>query len=280
MLKKWLLALVAGGFMLTACAADNGAATAPGASPAATLPPAAIAAAGAPTLGAGVDQAAVQVVQGALAKLAPGVRLAVVNRAPLPGFYQVIASGQLVYVSTDGKYLLNGDLVDLGARKSLNDAAWATYRKAALAKVPAAEHIVFAPKNPKYRVTVFTDVDCPYCRALHEHMAEYNKLGIAVDYLAWPRSGVTDAAGQPTPTYQAMAAVWCATDRQHALTAAFAGTRAGQPAAGCNSPVRGEFKLGEELGVNGTPAIFTPGGHLVGGYLTPEQLLGVLQKEG
>lgn len=271
MLKKLLLALVAGGFMLTACAADHDAAP----------PPAASAAADAPTLGAGVDPAAVKLVQGALAKLAPGIRLAVVNRAPLPGFYQVIASGQLVYVSTDGKYLLNGDLVDLSARKSLNDAAWAGYRKAELAKVPAADHIVFAPKDPKYRVTVFTDVDCPYCRALHEHMAEYNKLGIAVDYLAWPRSGVTDAAGQPTPTYQAMAAVWCATDRRTALTAAFAG-KAGAPAstAACKSPVRAEFKLGEELGVNGTPAIFTPGGHLVGGYLTPEQLLSVLQKEG
>ena len=270
MLKKWLLALVAGGFMLTACAADNGAVAAPPTDSAAS----------APTLGPGVDQAAVKVVQGALAKLAPGIQLAVVNRAPLPGFYQVIASGQLVYVSTDGKYLLNGDLVDLGARKSLNDAAWAAYRKATLAKVPAADHIVFAPKDPKYRVTVFTDVDCPYCHALHERMAEYNKLGIAVDYLAWPRSGVTDPAGQPTPTYRAMAAVWCAPDRQRALTAAFAGAKAGQPAAGCNSPVRSEFKLGEELGVSGTPAIFTPGGHLVGGYLTPEQLLGVLQKEG
>lgn len=276
MLKRLLLAAIAGGFMLTACAADTGstAATSTGTKTAA----AAGAKADAPMLGAGVDQAAVAVVQGALAKLAPGIQLAVVNRAPLPGFYQVIASGQLVYISTDGKYLLNGDLVDLGARKSLNDAAWAGYRKAELAKVPAADRIRYAAAKPKYRVTVFTDVDCPYCHALHDRMDEYTKAGIAVDYLAWPRTGITDATGQPTPTYKKMVAVWCAADRKAAFTAA----RHGKPvsAPDCKNPVREEFKLGEELGVNGTPAIFTPNGNLVGGYLTPEQLLSVLQKEG
>lgn len=270
MLKRLLLAVVAGGFMLTACAADTG--SAPVATAAVSAKPEA------PMLGAGVDQTAVAVVRGALAKLAPGVQLAVVNRAPLPGFYQVIASGQLVYISTDGKYLLNGDLVDLGARKSLNDAAWADYRKAELAKVPAADRISYPAATPKYRVTVFTDVDCPYCHALHDRMAEYNKAGITVDYLAWPRSGVTDAAGRPTATYRKMVAVWCAADRKAAFTAAKNGKPVSAP--DCRNPVREEFELGERLGVNGTPAIFTPAGHLIGGYLTPEQLLGVLQKEG
>ncbi|TAL71841.1 MAG: DsbC family protein [Rhodanobacter sp.] len=268
MFKRLLLAVLAGGFMLTACAADTGSAAL-----AATD-----AKAEAPLLGVGVDQAAVTLVRSALAKLAPGVQLAVVNRAPLPGFYQVIASGQLVYISTDGKYLLNGDLVDLDARKSLNDDAWASYRKVELAKVPAADRISYAAAKPRYRVTVFTDVDCPYCHALHDRMDEYTKAGIAVDYLAWPRTGVTDAAGRPTATYRKMVAVWCAADRKAAFTAA----KNGQPvsAPDCKNPVRDEFKLGERLGVSGTPAIFTPGGHLVGGYLTPEQLLAVLQKEG
>src|SRR5690348_13236899 len=124
MLKKLLLAVCVSGFALTACAADNAATAAPTEGVPATSP----------MLGDGVDAAALKLVQQSLAKLAPGVRVDVVNRAPLPGFYQVIASGQLVYVSADGKYLLNGDLVDLGAKKSLNDDAWAAYRKTELAK--------------------------------------------------------------------------------------------------------------------------------------------------
>lgn len=266
MLKKLLLAVCVSGFALSACAADDTSAAAP--------PAAAIAG---PILGSGVDAAALKLVQQSLAKLAPGVQADVVNRAPLPGFYQVIASGQLVYVSTDGKYLLNGDLVDLGAKKSLNDAAWAAYRKAELAKVPSSARIEYAPANPKYRVTVFTDVTCPYCKVLHEHIAELNKEGIAVDYLAWPREGVTNPLGHPTSTYRTMAAAWCAADRKAALTEAFEGHE--PKAASCSNPVRAQFDLGVKLGVSGTPAIFTPSGRMVGGYLTPAQLLQVLQKD-
>ncbi|GAB3782823.1 DsbC family protein [Dyella agri] len=268
MLKKLVLAMCAGGFALTACAADN----------AATATVAASAPASDVMLGNGVDAAALKLVQQALAKLAPGVQVDVVNRAPIAGFYQVIASGQLVYVSTDGKYLMNGDLVDLGSKKSLNQAAWSAFRKAELDRLPASARIEFAPANPKYRVTVFTDVSCPYCKVLHEHIAEYNKAGIAVDYLAWPREGVLDLSGQATPVYKEMVSVWCAADRKAAFTAAKEGHAPKQ--ASCSNPVRYEFELGLKLGVTGTPAIFTSSGRQVGGYLTPEQLLRELQKEG
>lgn len=267
MLKKLVLALAVGSFALVACAADNAPAAAPVAAPTSTA-----------VLGSGVDANALKLVQQSLLRLAPGVRVDVVNRAPIPGFYQVIASGQQVYVSTDGKYLMSGDLVDLGAKKSLNDAAWAAFRKAELAKLPASAHVSYAPAKPKYHVTVFTDITCPYCKALHEHIAAYNKAGIAVDYLAWPRAGVTDPLGRPTPSYQAMVSAWCAADPKAALTAAFDGHEP-KPAK-CANPVRAEFELGEKLGVSGTPAIFTPNGRMIGGYLTPEQLIKELERGG
>jgi len=267
MLKKLLLAVCVSGFALTACAADNSVG-------AVSVAPVT---SDAPVLGAGVDASALHMVQQALARLAPGVQVDVVNRAPLPGFYQVIASGQLVYVSADGKYLMNGDLVDLGAKKSLNDVAWAAFRKAELAKLPPTARIEYAPASPKYRITVFTDVTCPYCRVLHEHMAELNKAGIAVDYVAWPRSGVEDEAGRPTATYKTMVAAWCAADPKLALDRAFAGHD--PKPANCANPVRQEFELGEKLGVTGTPAIFTASGRQIGGYLTPAQLLQVLQTD-
>jgi thiol:disulfide interchange protein DsbC len=250
MLKKWLLAVCVGGFALSACAAsDSGTASAPRA-------PAAV--------------------RQALQKFAPGLQLDEVEPAPLPGFYQVIAAGQLVYVSDDGKYMLHGDLVDLASRKNLGDAAWAKFRKAALAKVPADQRIVFAPPHPKYRVTVFTDVTCPYCRVLHEHMAAFNKEGIAVDYLAWPREGVTTTSGRPTPTYTEMVSVWCAADRGKAFTEAKEG-HTPKPVT-CTNPVKSQFDLGMKLGVTGTPTIITEDGTVIGGYLTPEQMLQAVQK--
>jgi thiol:disulfide interchange protein DsbC len=253
MFKKLSFALVACAFALAACAADR--------QDAAT---------------AATDPAAAQVVRAALQKLAPGVKVDEISPAPLPGFYQVIASGQLVYVSTDGRYMINGDVVDLAAKENLSDRAWAGFRRAELAKVPASQRIVFAPPHPKYTVTVFSDVNCGYCRMFHSHIKQLNDEGIAVEYLAWPREGLTTTAGNPTETYKEMVSVWCAADRKAAFTAAKQG-KAPAP-ADCPNPVKDEFDLGVKLGVTGTPMVVGPDGMVLGGYVAPDKLLKMLEK--
>ena len=257
MLKKLLLALCVGAFSLTACAAESDAA---------------------PEVGARVSPAAEQMVRQAIKSLAAGVQVDSIEQAVIPGFYQVIASGQMLYISADGKYMMHGEMFDLGQKKNVSDDAWASFRKAELAKVPASQRIVFAPPNPKYTITVFTDVNCGFCRALHKHVAEFNKEGVAVEYLAWPREGLTTTAGRPTPTYTEMVSVWCASDRKAAFTAAKDG-KAPKPAT-CDNPVKDQFSLGQKLGINGTPAIFGPDGRQLGGYVTPEQLLQALKRGG
>ncbi|MFC5582101.1 DsbC family protein [Rhodanobacter terrae] len=254
MLKKCLLALCVSGFAFGAWAADGAAAP----------------------VGQSVTPAAAQMVQQAIKGLAANVRVDSIEPAPMAGFYQVIAGGQMIYVSADGKYLMHGDLIDLSKHQNVSDAAWSRFRKDELAKVPVSERIVFAPEHPKYTVTVFTDVNCGFCRALHEHVAAFNKAGIAVEYLAWPREGVTTTSGRPTPTYSEMVSVWCASDRKAAFTAAKQG-RTPKPAT-CTNPVKDEFDLGVKLGVSGTPTIIGPDGSTLGGYVTPEQLLQALQK--
>ena len=222
------------------------------------------------------DETAEAVVHKALSSLAPNVQIDKISPAPLPGFYQVIASGQLIYVSTDGKYLLNGDLLDLSTKKNISESAWADFRKVQLAKLPESQRIVFAAPNPKYKVTVFTDVNCGYCRALHEHIADFNKAGISVEYVAWPREGVTSTSGAPTSTYTEMVNVWCAANPKMAFTEAKQGKV--PKAATCTNPVKDEFDLGVKLGVTGTPTIVADDGRVVGGYVTPDQLIQALQK--
>jgi thiol:disulfide interchange protein DsbC len=107
-------------------------------------------------------------------------------------------------------------------------------------------------------------------------MAAFNKEGIAVDYLAWPREGVTTTSGRPTPTYTEMVSVWCAADRGKAFTEAKEG-HTPKPVT-CTNPVKSQFDLGMKLGVTGTPTIITEDGTVIGGYLTPEQMLQAVQK--
>jgi thiol:disulfide interchange protein DsbC len=207
---------------------------------------------------------ATQVVTDALHTLVPNLKVDSVEPAPINGFYEVLAGGQVVYVSTDGKYLLQGGLYDLSTKKDLTESKLARARKTALDKVPASKRIVFAPKDPKYTVSVFTDIDCGYCRKLHSQIEEYNQQGIAVEYLWFPRSGLN------TPSYDKAVSVWCAVDRKKAFTEAKGGAE--PKAAKCDNPIAEEFDLGTRLGVNGTPSIYAPNGTQIGGYLTPEQM--------
>ena len=139
-----------------------------------------------------------------------------------------------------------------------------------LQTAPTSERIVFAPANPVYTVSVFTDIECGYCRKLHEDIAEYNKRGIEVEYLAFPRAGIGSA------DYKKMVAVWCADDRRKALTDAKGGRPV--PPKRCTNPVAAQYKIGQQIGLQGTPMIINSGGVALPGYMPPDKLLEALDK--
>ncbi len=257
-MKARLIAIALFGFSLQACAQ--------GKPPAAAAAPAP-ANASAPVARAGGDAA----IRTALGKVAPGVNISGIKPSPLAGMMEVMVDGRVLYVSSDGKYLLQGALIDLGSRTNLTEASEAVARQAVLAAVPDTQKISFAPANPKYRVTVFTDIDCSFCRKMHSQISEYNRLGIAVDYLFFPRAGIG------SESFQKAVNVWCAPDRKVALTMAKAGTNL--PKKSCKNFVSADYNLGNKVGVSGTPAIYAGNGVTVGGYLSPADLLKALQKQ-
>jgi thiol:disulfide interchange protein DsbC len=122
----------------------------------------------------------------------------------------------------------------------------------------------------KHTITVFTDVECIYCRKLHSEIEELNRLGVRVRYLAYPRTG------PGTEDWRKMETVWCAKDRKTAITQAKLGKPVSAPS--CAAPVKKQYELGEQLGVRGTPAILTMSGEYIGGYLPPAQILQQLEK--
>lgn len=210
-------------------------------------------------------------VRAAIQKLVPNARIDRIEASPIAGYSQAIIGSQLVYVSNDGRYVLQGALYDVDAKLDLTGARMSREHVAKLDAYPEAQRIVFKPKGEvKYKVTVFTDIDCGYCRKMHSHIAEYNERGIQVDYLFFPRSG------PGTPSFDKAVSVWCAKDRNSAFTSA----KAGQDPAPlkCDNPVTQEYQLGMNVGVDGTPAVFAPDGSKIGGYLTPDQLQASLDR--
>lgn len=210
----------------------------------------------------------------AVHQLNPQVTVDKVGAAPIPGFREATVQGQIVYVSDDGRYVFlpgpQGALYDVAAQKNLSEQSMAATRKELLKTIPVSERIVFAPVNPKYTVAVFTDVECGYCRKLHSQIADYNRQGIEVQYIAFPRMGLG------SEDHKKMISVWCAPDRRKALTDAKHDLPV--PARDCKNTVSMQFDIGQRVGLTGTPMIIAEDGTTVGGYLPPQQLREALDR--
>lgn len=213
-------------------------------------------------------------VRQAMSNLAPKVKVDVVQESAVPGFYEAIVGGEFLYVTKDGKYVIDGNAYDVAHHVDLTASARAHARKDALAKIGPEKRIVFAPPAPlaaKHTVTVFTDVDCPFCRRFHSQIAEYNAKGIAVEYLFYPLS-IHPGADKKAE------AVWCSKDRPNAFTAAMAGKDPGK--ATCPNPVGELTELAKSLGIGGTPTVLADDGTQIASQIamSPDRLAAELDR--
>ncbi len=188
-----------------------------------------------------------------------------VNPSPIEGWYIVQKGSIVAYISADGRYLLQGDLIDLDLQVNLTEQSRNGVRRELVASLQDDDSILFSPAEPKYSVTIFTDIDCTYCRRLHAQINEYMDLGIAVRYVLYPRNGPASRAWTKSED------VWCAQDRNQALTAAKLG-RDFETTQCDASMINKHYTLGQGVGLSGTPAIVFEDGTLVGGYLPPAAL--------
>ena len=202
-----------------------------------------------------------------LHQLVPGEPSSI-RPAAVPGFYEIMYGTELLYLSADARYGIQGELVDLETGVNLAETARAEVRKHLIEGLDESQMLVYSPSNPRYTLTVFTDIDCGYCRKMHAEMGELHDHGIAIRYLMFPRSGID------TPSYDKAVNVWCAEDPLTSLTRAKAGEEV--PPADCEHPVDEQWQLGRDVGVTGTPAILTEEGRMIRGYQPPAELAATL----
>jgi thiol:disulfide interchange protein DsbC len=217
-----------------------------------------------PTMVANPDAAAASI---------PGVKKEDIRPTPVAGVFEVRRGADIVYMSGDGQYVFTGDLYNVPSHNNLTEAHRRVLRQKLIEAIPESQMVIFSPPAPKYTVTVFTDVDCAYCRELHRQIADYNRLGIRVRYIFYPRTG------PDTESWHKAEQVWCAADRKSALTRAKLGQALDSKPCGA-TPVAREYELGKAIGLEGTPGIVASNGAMVGGYLPPQALVDELAQQG
>ena len=203
-----------------------------------------------------------------LKTILPGVEVDSVGAAPLKGFYEIVIGTQIVYMSEDGKHLLLGEILDAKAKTNLTKERRGELIANKLSNIDTKNMIVIGPAQPKRYVTVFTDVDCPYCAKFHRDVPKLNQAGVQVRYLLYPRTGVGSRS------YYRAVAVWCAKDPAKAIGIAKAGGEI--ELKNCENPVKDHMQLGAEVGIQGTPAIVLDSGEMIPGYVPPPHLLAQL----
>ncbi len=204
----------------------------------------------------------------ALAKSMPNVEATKISATPIEGLYEVIVGSQVVYMSVDARYMIEGDLFDLKTKKNVSEDAKSVIRLSAIEKLGVDKMLVYKPETVKNTITVVTDIDCPYCRRLHNEIPDYLKNDVQVQYIFMPLKGAADM--------KKTVSVWCSDDQQLALDIAKAGGDV--EAKSCDNPIQEHLKLARELGVRGTPAILLENGQLLPGYVPVDKLIAELRK--
>ncbi|EIS33873.1 DSBA-like thioredoxin domain protein [Yersinia pestis PY-54] len=211
----------------------------------------------------GVANADDSAIQQTLKKL--DIQQADIQPSPIPGISTVMTESGVLYISADGKHLLQGPLYDVSGDQPINVTNQALLKKL---EALSSEMIVYKAPEEKHVITVFTDITCGYCRKLHEQMKDYNALGITVRYLAFPRQGLSSQAEKD------MRSIWCMADRNKAFDDAMKNNDI-SPAT-CKTDISKHYQLGVQFGIQGTPAIVLQNGTIVPGYQGPKEMLQML----
>ena len=206
-----------------------------------------------------------------LEALLPGMVVQSLEPLENTDLYEALVDDEIVYFSKDGRYVFQGDIIDIESRQNITENKRIGLKKEVIASFNEADMIIFEPEKTKHMLTVFTDIDCGYCRKLHQQMSEYNALGIKIRYMAFPRSGLG------SESFDKAVNVWCADDRKQAMTDSKAGSKIG--VKNCDHPIMEHFEAGRRLGVTGTPALFLESGQLLPGYIPPKRLKQILDEQ-
>lgn len=198
----------------------------------------------------------------------PNIPVNEIRPSRVEAIYEVeLSSGEILYSTADGGYIFTGDLYQVAPQgfKNITEERRMSARATQVAALDQSQMVVFPAKGEeKARITVFTDIDCVYCRKLHQEVSELNAMGISVRYLGFPRAGVGSGS------YYSMVSVWCSENQQDAMTRAKRGESIDEKQ--CDNPIAEQYRLGQKLGVQGTPAIFLDDGRLLPGYMPAKRL--------
>lgn len=217
----------------------------------------------------GADRGAERV-RSALQARFPDAQIDMPHPSSIPGYYEVTVGSQVLYASHNGRYLIVGDLIDLQQDANLSELKRMALRRDILDSIDPSQMVVMGPEGAGRHLTVFTNVDCQFCRNMHRELKTLAAGGgVQVRYVLLPE-GRADSG-----TYAKTLSVLCAPNRLLALDKAMAGGQL--PRRQCAVPVSLFLNTARKLNVRGLPTTVLDNGMMLSGFASAPQLERILQ---
>lgn len=202
----------------------------------------------------GLEQSRLDAFKTRLAQKFPMTADAIVKKA-FGDFYSVVRGNEVLFVKEDLTILVNGEVMDLQANRSLTGEL----RNAARPKINVAELDVrdaIKIGSGADVLYVFSDPDCPFCRQVETELGKLQDVTVYV--FPFPIAGL-----HPNATAVAES-IWCAGDRASAWRAYL--TEGKQPAAAtCANPIDKNIAAAKRFQLFGTPALVFSDGFVIPG---------------
>ena len=216
------------------------------------------------------EEDGLSVIQNIVTKMSSDIKAENIKKSPVDGWYTITKGAYIAYISADGRHLIQGDMYDIETQENLSENIRNDSRKAVLDSYSSNDMIIFSPAEKSNHVTVFTDVDCTFCRRLHNQIDDYLDLGIEVRYLMYPRSGPR------SPSWVIAEQIWCSKDKNNALTLAKIDQKFDYENDCDSAAISKHYIMGQNVGLQGTPAIILENGHMVNGYVSATELSNII----
>ncbi len=218
---------------------------------------------------------AIETIRKNLSQMRPHMAITSISKGPVDGIYEVVSGPTLMYITADGKNLIDGSIIDLRSGTNYTEQAQGKRFHAALADLGEDKMLIYRPEKSvdiHRNITVYTDVTCGFCRKLHQELPSLLAAGVSVRYLMYPRAGVNSGS------YRSLESIWCADNPQDAMSIAKNTLPGSVTPKNCPNPIREHMALANGMGLRGTPMLLLDSGRVVSGYRPAPQLIQMLKE--
>jgi len=188
-----------------------------------------------------------------------------ITKSPVPGLYEVRVNGfQIYYTDEQGNYLLEGNMIDVKARRNLTEERVQKLTEVAFDKLPMQDSIKIVRGNGKRKLAVFEDPNCGYCKRFEKDLKTVDN--VTVYLFLYPVLG-------PDSTVKSRD-IWCSKDKAKAWsdwmdTGAHPATAPG----GCDvAALQRNVEFGRKYNITGTPTLIFSDGTRTPGAIPAAQV--------